>query len=357
MSRRMMLVRAGAGGGGGGSNGFYRAITPDATKAGASDSSNFPVLVCGTYGYLATVANGGKVNGVEDIRFYSDSGLTTLMDFKILRWDATTGFIVARVKQATLSHTSGVAFYMAYGKAADTADVGTTAVYSNSYEVALALENGTTLALTDATSHARNATEYNSSGIAAPGTVTAGTAKVGGGAVFDGSHLIAVDYNGTALTTATIEFWVKTTTNGSVCGVFEWQFAGSFIGGNRSGNPFVLVQNDNGNLKIYVDGSYRETSQTLSTNTWYKITVTLSASSVWKFYLGATLLSTYTGGVSNQSFARYANWGSGFNGFLTGLVDEAAISSVTRAADWVTAMYNNENDPSTFYSVGSEVAR
>ena len=40
---------------------YCRSITIDHTKVGGSDSSNFPVLISGTYSWMATTANGGRV--------------------------------------------------------------------------------------------------------------------------------------------------------------------------------------------------------------------------------------------------------------------------------------------------------
>ena len=44
---------------------YRRAITIDHRKVANTDQSSFPVLVTGTYSYLATVANGGKVQNTS----------------------------------------------------------------------------------------------------------------------------------------------------------------------------------------------------------------------------------------------------------------------------------------------------
>src|SRR5579864_3505140 len=55
---------------------YSRAITIDHTKVPNTDQSNFPVLISGTYSYLATTGNGGKVMNANgyDIIFTSDAG-------------------------------------------------------------------------------------------------------------------------------------------------------------------------------------------------------------------------------------------------------------------------------------------
>src|ERR1700686_2127248 len=65
------------------SNGYAyrRAITIDHTKVPNTDQANFPVLVSGTYSYLATISNGGNVTNENgyDIIFTSDSAQTSIL--------------------------------------------------------------------------------------------------------------------------------------------------------------------------------------------------------------------------------------------------------------------------------------
>ncbi|MDW3194428.1 MAG: LamG-like jellyroll fold domain-containing protein [Cytophagales bacterium] len=42
--------------------------------------------------------------------------------------------------------------------------------------------------------------------------------------------------------------------------------------------------------------------------------------------------------------------------FFVGRIDEARFASVALSADWITTEYNNQYDPTSFYTVGSEVA-
>jgi hypothetical protein len=71
----------------------------DHTQCGTADSTSFPVSVVETRVGFKSVANGGSVTSASgyDIAFYSDAGLTTLLDFEIESWSATTGALVAHV--------------------------------------------------------------------------------------------------------------------------------------------------------------------------------------------------------------------------------------------------------------------
>src|SRR6202043_2418231 len=65
------------------SNGYVRrrTITIDHTKVPNTDQTNFPVLISGTYSYLATTGNGGYVtnsNGYDVVFACNGAGRTAL---------------------------------------------------------------------------------------------------------------------------------------------------------------------------------------------------------------------------------------------------------------------------------------
>jgi len=66
---------------------YRRAITIDHTKVPNTDQSNFPVLISGTYSYLATVPNSGNVQNANgyDVIFTSDAACTTKLNHEVDR--------------------------------------------------------------------------------------------------------------------------------------------------------------------------------------------------------------------------------------------------------------------------------
>ena len=48
---------------------------------------------------------------------------------------------------------------------------------------------------------------------------------------------------------------------------------------------------------------------------------------------------------------------AGSGNYFDGEVDEIRIRSTVSSSDWVSTEYNNQNDTSTFYTVGSEEAQ
>ena len=79
---------------------YSRAIRIDHTKVSNTDQTNFPVLISGTYSFLATVANGGKVQSASgfDILFASDCFGTIKLDHEIESYNPAPGNSVAWVR-------------------------------------------------------------------------------------------------------------------------------------------------------------------------------------------------------------------------------------------------------------------
>jgi hypothetical protein len=94
---------------------------------------------------------------------------------------------------------------------------------------------------------------------------------------------------------------------------------------------------------------------TLSTGQWYHAVATFNGTHR-ELYLNGTLdVGPSTGSYSTI----WENWtiGTDYNGnYFDGIIDEARISNVARSAEWIFAEFNNQYNPNSFYSVGSEVS-
>jgi len=93
---------------------YHRQITINAGKA-PTPQSNFPVLISGAYPYLATVANGGKVQSPTgiDIKFTSDAAGTNVLPYEQERYVASTGQIAYWVKLPLVADAA--TFYIFHG--------------------------------------------------------------------------------------------------------------------------------------------------------------------------------------------------------------------------------------------------
>ena len=72
---------------------YQRAITIDHTRVPNTDLANFPLLISGTYVWLATTANGGQVQNPNgyDIIFTADQAGAQRLDHEIETWRAADG--------------------------------------------------------------------------------------------------------------------------------------------------------------------------------------------------------------------------------------------------------------------------
>ena len=165
------------------SNGYanQRTITISHSKVPNTDQTNFPVLISGTYSYLATTSNSGNVTNSNgyDIIFTSDAAGTIPLSYERESYNSTTGAVIFWVNVPTLSHTTDTVIYMFYGNSSVTTDqTSATGVWDSGYKGVWHLPNGTSLSANDSTSNGNNG--VISSPSAAPG-------EIGGGASFNGT--------------------------------------------------------------------------------------------------------------------------------------------------------------------------
>ena len=151
----------------GASNGYSyeRAITVNAGEV-TGTQVNFPMLISGTYPYLATVGNGGNVtngNGY-DIIFTSDAVGANLLNWEVESYNPATGAVVMWVRIPSL--TAGTVIYEWYGNAAISTFQGGAvgSVWDANFKGVWHLPNGTTLVGNDSTSNGNNAKGLNGTG-------------------------------------------------------------------------------------------------------------------------------------------------------------------------------------------------
>jgi len=331
------------------------------------------VLFAGTYAYLATVANGGSVTSSSghDICFFSDSGLTTALDWELVEYDPTTGKLEAHIRVGTLSASTDTVFYLGFGDSGITTFQGDVAgTWNSGFALVAHLPNGTTLSANDSTSNANHGTVTNA---------VAATGKVGGGASFDGSGDSISFGSGASLdtlTTQTIEMWVK---RGTVASSSDQHIASKeFDDGSGFGGWWFYIRRDSdgthgGKLKFgrgwststFQSAIWRASTKLNSTTPWYYCAVTYDAGSTSNdpiFYVNGVAETTTEEQspsgtlLSDNPYSVKMGEGSyGENDFI-GVQDEFRISNVIRSPDWILATYNSINDPSTFYAVtGSTV--
>lgn len=330
---------------------YKRSITFDQP---ASDLTNYPVLVSGTYSYLATTANGGNVTNANgyDIAFFSDVNLTTMLDFEVELYTASTGQVIYWVKLPTLATASATVIYMAYGNAAivsSLADADNT--WNSNYLGVYHLKNGTTLNTDDATVNSYDATQAV--------TPTAVSGKIDGG--MGGSYAYVPDNTPMTISSGgTLEMWFYKTATGAGTMIDKGSTTREYIGGMFSNNNiyFWLVDTTN---NAYIGRIAPSSSYSL--NTWHHVAYVYdggTTDAACKIFIDGVQVDdtnigtgTFTSvrNTANSVFIKNASGGLG--AALVGSIDEVRISNVPYSADWLLTNFQSQNDPANFYVISS----
>lgn len=340
---------------------YQRTITINHTKVPNTDQANFPVLVNGTYPYLATVANGGNVQNAYgyDVIFTSDSGCATKLNHEVETYYSATGTVNYWVKVPTVSHTSDSVFYLCYGNASISTDQSNkTAVWDGNYKGVWHLPNGTGLTTTDSTANANHSS--SSSALATAGRIDGAASYNGAGqstvisnpANFDFEHNQAFS----------VEFWLKkpldTVTNQILISKKNtyWTGAGFDVWTWAGSNNAIFDLMDSA-------GTWYEIGSNVNVqdNVWHHIVCTYDGSSNrsgMKMYVDGTLTSAGSPAAIPNTVRNPYNLTFGANSvsqydYLNGSLDEVRFSSTSRSADWIKTEYNNQSSPETFYTVSA----
>lgn len=329
------------------SNGYTyrRAITIDYTKL-TGTVTDFPVVVAGTYSYLATTANGGLVTNSSgfDIVFTDSNGTSLACEQE--SYSATTGAVVYWVKVPSVSHTANTTIYVYYGNSSISTSQCTAAnVWTSNWRGVWHLPNGSTLSAADSTSNANNGT------FTAP---TATTGQMDGGAAYTATtgitvaHSASVAISGTNV--LTLSAWVKRAASNTT-GIVINKEQGGVGGYSMSVGVSPATTNQ---IKLTKYGVVDITIGTFPADTnWHHLVAVYSGSGVTVYIDGAS--NATSGNTSNfNATTNPVQLGGISSAVWNGSLDELRISNTALSADWVKAEYNNQSSPSTFYSVGSQ---
>lgn len=349
--------------------GQYRTITIDHTKV-PSTQTNFTVLVTGTLSYLATIANAGKIANTvavnlvtvpADLKFTSDIAGTTLLNWEVSAYNATTGLIEIWVLISSLSSSVDTVIYMFYGDSSTTTFQGGAigTAWDSSYIILYHLGDGTTLIKRDS--------GLNGYTLSQDGSPAAATGINGIGAVgltaSNSDDLVRTSIAELTTAARTTACWVKAN---SFPGAYNTII--STVNNDATPCGFDIHVKSNGKLACYITcttgsatKSYDGTGTTLSTGIWYYLVLTYDSSAGLIGYINGSVDGTATpAGTILAGSALTFNLGNNkpnvSTRFFDGLIDEARVSSVARSANWITTNYNNQLNPGTFSTIGSETS-
>ena len=333
---------------------YRRTITIDHTKVPNSDQANFPVLVSGTYAYLATTGNGGSVTNANgyDVIFTLDPAGSSVLPFERESYSASSGKVAYWVKVPTVSHTADTVVYMFYGNSSVVADSSNkTAVWDSNYKLVYHMaDNAANPAVADASANANNTINTaNTNGKSVASQISTGIAYAGGPGD-QGISSAPVTLGGAA----TFSLWFKAGSFSQYARLLETSYATSYyLGTNASGTQFYWIVNGGSGVGCGDSFGAACTSTALTTGTWYHIAGTFDGITA-RIYLNGSQQGADTphAAPANQALLLYLNayqWG-GYH--EDGTYDEVRVSNIARSSDWIATEFANQNAPSSFLSVG-----
>lgn len=343
---------------------YFRTITIDHTKVGngTENLSNFAVLVSETNNSLKSIGNGGNVQSSNgyDIYFYSDRALTTRIPAERELYNASTGQYIGWVKISSLSHTTDTVIYMAYGDSSISSDPNSDATYgaTSTWDSSFVMvthenETGTNPTIRDSTSNGNNSSVNTwtptASGKFGPcGQLVSGTNHI---EFPDSASFDSINTNNAFTLSIWINWTASTEAYNSILGRYT-----SGVGGSE------LLIKSNGKLALYVNTAGNNidgTGAALSTGTWYYIAGVFSTAGAVIYVNGSpdsTAAYAHPCGTTAALNMTLGHDGFGSGRYFRGYFEEARIANVARSIGWVKTEYNNQNSPSTFYTLGSENA-
>lgn len=318
---------------------------------------------------MKTVGNGGHIQNTvtqtggnavtmpADLIFTSDSGGTTKIPWEIDSYDGTNGILWAWVQLATVSHSSNTVFYVFYDDASvntqqNTSSFAPSAVWDSNYKAVYHLPDGSSLLTADSTSNAANA------GIS--GSVSAVAGQIDGGASLPGSAFNYLAGPGNINpTNITISAWVKAT-SGTQGYIVNKNYDGSTVAYSLNVNTNDTCSGCTNGMAFFSGGWHQSGINTnITGNGAFNYVVGTYDGTTLKYYVNSGTVdssqgissSLPTSNASAMDIGRYANNTAYFNG----IIDEVRISSIARPANWITTEYNNQSNPQSFLTAGSEV--
>lgn len=318
----------------------------------ASTLTNFTVLVSDTYLWMRSSPSGDITDAQgDDFRFYSDASCTTLLKYRRLSWNGTTGAFSAWVLIPSFT-SSGTSIYIGTGDAAVTTDGSDAAnTWPSSAKVVYQLDDNAASTTVVDDLGATNLTAVNNT------SSKTTTGKIGAALTFDGSSDYAADA-GTALNSITTNFffcsWLyRTSTSASN---ETWLSKGA---GGHSGWAGLTLSGTHQFVKY--GAALIGSSIASSLNTWEHICWSVDGSNVARLYKNGSL--AYTSGDTTAIFSTTNGFSlaaarNGVNAIDTttlwpGRIDYATVRNALPAvpADWIAAEYANQNNPSGYWTV------
>jgi len=325
---------------------YRKVIGIDSTKV-VADLTDFPVLIDLVDLDLTKAQTDG-----DDFAFADVSG--SKLDHEIESYDSSTGHLLAWVRVPLLSSVSDTVLYLYYGNAGASSQQNPVGVWDSYYMMVQHLD--------ETTGTQYDSTIYNNDGTPTNGVIQGTPGKIDGADEFDGSDdylevLPSATLSGYS-TAFTAETWVKLDASRRQAILNKYMTSGN----QRS---WYLDYDGSRGLGLFVSQNgisyqYAYAAYSLTTGTWYHVTAIWESGLIPKFYVnGIQIPTTFSVGTAASIYNNILTplyIGRSYNTVrnLDGMMDEVRISNVARSDEWLATQNSNQENPDTFYSIGSE---
>lgn len=328
-------------------NGYsdYQTFTIPPQTQNTTILSSFPVLISGTFQFLKTTGNGGKVteaSGADIVFSTVGPGMTPYLNVETETYVNNTGQINAWVQVPIIFATASVNIFMAYGNSAITSRVSwSTNVWDSNYVAVFHYPDGTTLNSFDSTAYRNDGTPTNFQARAAQ---------------IDGGVFVNINQNGNetspdatilhCLGAVTVQTWLNVGRNAFQTMIDKSSIAKSW-GLNSTNNPTFAR---NGGV-----GTVNATAP-VPINIWTFIAATSDAGTGTQnvtHYMNGTPNGTGTqsGTVADTSDTFIVGVFHGNSNPMDGIFDELRVSNIRRTADWIKTDYLTQSNPNKFIQI------
>jgi len=304
---------------------YRRTITINHQKVSA-DQTNFPIVID-----LTDIGLRGKAQTNGNDFVFADANKVKL-SHEIERYDSGTGHLVAWVKVPALSSTADTVIYMYYGNLNCPSQQSKTAVWNTNYLMILHLNESKNV-------HYDSTSNFNNAVPSSP--LNQGTAgKMGGGDDFTGGYVQAPRVF-TSQTRFTFSAWVYPRSGARYFISEWWNDQGAF-----------LQVSTNREVQFYINSF--KVSKPITLNQWHYVVGTYDGRTARLWVDGGSPASGSVSVPTWPSQNLYVGDRSDHLRKFNGLIDEVRVSNVARSSNWVNTEFNNQKDPSTFYTIGTE---
>jgi hypothetical protein len=329
---------------------YRKGITIDHAKVNAA-LSNFPVLIDVTDSDLASKA---QADG-DDIAFTDENAVK--LNHEIELYNSGNGHLVAWVNVPSLSSTVDTVLYMYYGNAGAANQENVTGVWDSNFMMVQHLSETSGMHY-DSTANDNDGTALN-------GTLQGVSGKIDGADDFDGTNdCVRIPHDSTlaGYTEAmTASVWIKpdddTSRQNILCKwVTSTDDRGWLIEINSATQVQFLASYD-GTITGYGDWQYPFNP---TIGNWYYWTIVWESDAIPRFYVNGVEVSTTGTDTVSQIYSStgapldIGNCTYYADRSFDGIIDEVRVSNVALSAGWIATCYNNQQDPSSFYTVGTE---